>query len=219
MRGPGGTTDLRAGARLLRAITRTGVALCAPAAGVGLIMMAVGARGDRVPIENLPGEIGLSLFIFGLLAPFGFWSVHLAVEQWVDESGGFFDGQFSRPVTVAASVAYGLLALGVFTLALLPVLAFTPGEGEGMWGGILGVIVGSICLAVAVSAVAGGVALFGPLGAVVGGLVGAGFIVLVGGGLLTTAPFVRWLGIGLLVLGTAGFLGLRGLARAAGRDV
>ena len=218
MRGSGTSARVPPGRRLLRAIARTGAALCAPAAVVGLILIAVADRSG-VPIESLTGEIGLALFLFGLVAPFGFWSVHLAVEQWVDEVGEFFTGQYTRPVTIAASVAFGLLALGIFTFAFSPILAFTPDDGSGLWGELVVLMVGSICLAVLVSAIAGGVALFGWPGAVVGALTGTGFTLLVWGRLLSGTGPLPTLGVVLLVLGTAGFWGLRGLAREAGRDI
>jgi hypothetical protein len=206
------------GRRLLRAITRTGAVLCAPAAVVGLALMAI-ADQHGIPIESLSGEIGLALFIFGLLAPFGFWSGHLAVEQWVDEAGDFYAGQYTRPVTVAASVSFGLLALGVFTLAFFPILAFTPDQGAGVWAELVLLIVGSICLGLVVSAIAGGVALFGWSGAVVGALTGTGFTLLVWGLTSSGARPLVPTGLALLVLGTGGFWGLRGLARMAGREI
>ena len=179
--------------------------------------MAIADQGDVPPIETLRGEIGLVLFIFGLIAPFGFWSVHLAVEQWVDETGAFCAGQYTRPVTIAASVAFGLLALGIFTFALMPLLAFSPDEGAGLIWKVAWLIGASLCLAVFVSAVAGGAALFGWLGAVVGALVGAGFCALVWGRLFPEPAFMAPLGLVLLVLGTAGFWALRGLVHLVGR--
>lgn len=184
---------------------------------VGLALIAIADQGDVPPIETLHGEIGLVLFIFGLIAPFGFWSVHLAVEQWVDETGAFYAGEYSRPVTVAASVAFGLLALGIFTFALMPLLAFSPDEGEGLIWKLTWLMGGSLCLAVFVSAVAGGVALFGWPGAVVGALTGAGFCVLVWGRVFAEPAFMTPLGLVLLVLGTAGFWALRGRPRVVGR--
>lgn len=179
--------------------------------------MAIASQGGDPPIETLHGEIGLVLFIFGLIAPFGFWSVHLAVEQWVDETGAFCGGQYTRPVTIAASVAFGLLALGIFTFALMPFLAFSPDEGEGVIWKVAWLIGASLCLAVFVAAVAGGAALFGWPGAVVGALTGAGFCALVWGRLFPEPAFMTPLGLAFLVLGIAGFWGLCGLARLVGR--
>ena len=215
---PGGAARVQTGRRLLLAITRTGAVLCSSAAVAGLILMAIADRSGVI-IESLHGEIGLSLFIFGLIAPFAFWCVHLAVEQWVDETGEFFEGHYSRPVTIAASTAFGVLAFGLFTFAFSPVLAFTPDDGASVVEMILPLIVGSICVAVLVSAIAGGVALFGWPGAVVGTLTGAGFCLVAAGLLLPATPFLVPLGVVLLVLGTLGFLGFRVVARAAGRDV
>lgn len=206
------------GRRVLVVVARGGGVLCTVAAAAGLVLMALASREPGPPIEQPGGELGLILFIFGAIAPFGFWSVHLAVEQWVDEAGEFYPGQYPRPVTIAASTAFGLLAVGVFTFALSPLLALVDG-GVDLLVPLVAVMVGSICLAVVVSAVAGGVALFGRPGAVVGVLVGAGFTALVAGLIVRDLRALVMVGVVLLVLGTAGFWAFRLRARAAGRDV
>lgn len=202
---------------MLRGITRTAVVLCSSAAVVGFALLAIADQGDRVPIETLPGEIGLSLFIFGLLAPFGFWSTHLAVDQWVDEAGDFGAAHDSGRVAAAASAAYGLLALGLFAFAFVPFLAFAPDDVD-LWAEILLLMLGSISASVLVGAVVGGVILFGWRGAVVGALTGIGFALLLLGWLIPDTGLVTPLAVGLLVLGTAGFWVLRGLAGGAVED-
>jgi hypothetical protein len=54
---------------------------------------------------------------------------------------------------------------------------------------------------------------------VVGALTGTGFTLLVLGRLLSDAHPLPQLGLALLVLGTGGFWGLRGLARVASKNV
>lgn len=218
MKGPGERVRAAAGRRVLRAIARTGAALCAPAAVVGLILIAIADR-HGIPIESLTGEIGLVMFIFGLIGPFGFWSVHLAVEQWVDEAGEFYGGEYTRPVTIAATVAFGLLALGIFTFALMPLLAFAPNDGGDFIWTLAWLMGAALCLSVFVAAVAGGAALFGWLGAVVGAFTGAGFCLLVGGSVLGAVPYLAPIGGALLVLGVVLFRGMRGLAWMAGREI
>lgn len=200
-------------------IARGGGVLCTLVAVTGIVLIAIADRAPGPPIDQPAGEVGLVMFIFGVIAPFGFWSVHLAVEQWVDETGEFFSGQYSRPVTIAASTAFGLLAVGIFTFALSPLLALTDGDGTDVVGPILWVMGGSICLAIIVSAIAGGVALFGWPGAVVGALTGLGFTVLVAGLVLPDRRSLVVVGVVLLVLGVAGFWAQRLLAWGAGRDV
>lgn len=215
---PGGRVRAQTGRRVLRAITRTGAVLCSSAAVAGLILMAIADRSGVI-IESLHGEIGLSLVIFGLIAPFAFWCAHLAVEQWVDEVGEFFEGQHSRPVTIAASVAFGVLAFGLFTFAFFPVLAFVPDQGASLFEQLMLVVLGSVCVALLVAALAGGVAVFGWPGAVVGGLTGAGFCLVAAGLLLPGTPLLVPIGVALLVLGTLGFTVFRWLARASGTDI
>lgn len=207
------------GRRVLRRIARGGGVLCAVAAVVGIVLVAVADRAPGPPIEQTTGVIGAALFIFGLVAPFGFWSVHLAVEQWVDEAGEFYPGEHGRPVTVAASTAFGFLGLGLFTFALSPAVAMGIDDGDDTLLKLVVVMVGSICLSIAVAAVAGGIALFGWPGALVGALVGTGFTTLVVGLVVADARFLVPVGAVLLVLGTAGFWLLRARAWGEGRDV
>ncbi|MCC2321468.1 hypothetical protein [Cellulomonas xiejunii] len=195
-----------AGRRVLQAITRTGFALCVPAGVVGFVLLGVADAMADVPGDTPQGEAGFLLLFFGLFGPFGFWCAHLAVEQWVDgESGRFYGGKYSTPVTVAGTAAFGLLSLGLFTMGLSPVMDFLPDEGGGSAAGILILVVGSILLSILVAAVAGGIALFGWRGAVVGVVFGVGFALAVLG--------PRLVGVVLLVLGTGGFYGLLALAR------
>ncbi|MCC2315045.1 hypothetical protein [Cellulomonas xiejunii] len=195
-----------AGRRVLQAITRTGFALCVPAGVVGFVLLGVADAMADVPGDTPQGEAGFLLLFFGLFGPFGFWCAHLAVEQWVDEkSGRFYGGKYSTPVTVAGTAAFGLLSLGLFTMGLFPVMDFLPDEGGGSAAGILILVVSSILLSILVTAVAGGIALFGWRGAVVGVVFGVGFALAVLG--------PRLVGVVLLVLGTGGFYGLLSLAR------
>lgn len=212
MTGTGSSSCPDTGGRLLRAIARTGGVLSASAAVAGLAMMWIADQGDRPAIESLTGELGLSLFIFGVLSPFGFWAVHLAVRHWIGDSDELTPSHDSRGVFVGATAAYGLLALGVFTVALMPFLAFTPDDGAGVVDRLPQLIGGLFCLSVAIAAITGGVALFGWAGAVAGTITGAGFTLTVVSYLLPDVPPLHSYGIALLVLGVAAFLGLRRLA-------
>lgn len=201
---------------MLRAITIAGVALCPPSGVGGLIVMFFGDRqasaAGVIPGDVFLFQIGFAMFMFGLIGPFGFWSIHLGVETWVEKSGKWFTGAYGRGVSIAASVAYACLAVGIFTFALFPLLLFTPDQGDSIWFTLLLMMGGSICLAITVSAIAGGVARFRWWGVLAGVLVGAGFTILVFAEVWVFMPYQRQMGILLLVLSIVVFWTLRILA-------
>ena len=206
------------GTRVLRNLTIFAGVLCSTAFVAGLVMFFFADRQSKalglVPGDVFWGRAGMQFFLLGILGPFVFWSAHSGIALWVNEAGQWFTGNWGKGVNIAGSVAFALLSGGLAIIVLLPLLFFAPNEGRDLWDLIPAIFVAMLCGAVAVAAVAGGIALFQSRGAWAGAVLGLGFLVMVLSGTWQHLEFIEesWftrllapLGVLLLVAGTGLF--------------
>lgn len=207
--------------KILRAITITGSSLCAPLGVASMVVLFFAERQAKalgvIPGDLLLMKLGFGMLVFGLIGPFAFWTLHMAVELWVNKEGNWYDGEWGLAANIMGSIAYTVLSLGLFAFALVGLMLLVPDNNSGYWASYLVVFVGLILAAVALSAVAGGYALFRWPGIVVGLLLGAGFCLLVGTRTGLMATGLEGVAISLMVLGGGGFYVLRGYANLGDR--